>query len=145
LPSKREQVLAALVARVDAGFAATVRRNEALPERIPSEGLVIVRDGDPGEPDVTLNPRTEFYQHQVEFEALSTFAPDGSGEAALDLLLEHIAAALAADLSLGGLAENLRLGAPETGTLAIEGAAPTLTARLIGTVEYLVDDPLASA
>ena len=58
MPSKREQVLAALFARLDAELSATVRRNEALPERVPAEGLVILRDGDPGEPDVTLNPRT---------------------------------------------------------------------------------------
>ena len=114
------------------------------PERVPAEGLLILRDGDPGEPDVTLNPRTEFYQHRVELEALVTRAPDGSGDAALDALIESIAAALAPDASLGGLAENLRLGAPETGTLAIEGAAPILTARLIVTVEYLVSDPLAA-
>jgi hypothetical protein len=144
MPSKREQVLAALFAQLETGLPATVRRNEALPERVPAEGFVILRDGDPGEPDVTLNPRTEFYQHRVELEAVVTRAPDGSGDAALDALIESIAAALAPDPSLGGLAENLRLGAPETGMLAIEGAAPIVTARLDLTVEYLVDDPLAS-
>ena len=55
---------------------------------MPAEGLVILRDGDPGEPDITLNPRTEFYSHRVELEALVTRAPDGSGEAALDALIE---------------------------------------------------------
>jgi hypothetical protein len=50
-------------------LTATVRRNEVLPERVPDAGLVIVRDGDPGEPDVTLNPRNEFYSHRVEIEA----------------------------------------------------------------------------
>ena len=29
----------------------------------------ILRDGDPGEPDITLNPRTEFYSYRVEVEA----------------------------------------------------------------------------
>ena len=117
MPSKRERVLAALFAQLETGLSATVRRNEALAERMPAEGLVILRDGDPGEPDVTLNPRTEFFSHRVELQVLLTRTPDGGGEAALDLLLEDIAAALATDLSLGGLAENLRLGAPETGTL----------------------------
>ena len=144
MTSKREQVLSALHARLDAGLAAAVRRNEALPERVPAEGLVILRDGDPGEPDVTLNPRTEFYSHRVELEALVTRAVDGSGEAALDTLLEGIVATLTPDPSLGGLAENLRLGPPETGTLAIEGAAPIVTARLTLTVEYLLSDPLAA-
>jgi hypothetical protein len=60
MASKREQVLTALFARPAAELSATVRRNEALPERVPAEGLVILRDGHPAEPDVTLNPRTEF-------------------------------------------------------------------------------------
>ena len=145
MSSKREQVLAALFARIEAGLAAAVRRNEALPERIPTEGLVIVRDGEPGEPDVTLNPRTEFYSHRVGIEALIARLPDRSGEAALDALVAGVAAALATDPSLGGLAENLRLGPPETSTLVIEGATPILAAQLIVTVGYLVEDPLGSA
>ena len=140
MPSKREQVLAALFARFAAELSATVRRNEALPERVPAEGLLIMRDGDPGEPDVTLNPRTEFYRHRVELEALVTRAADSGGEEVLDELIENIAAAVSADPSLGGLAENLRLGPPDTGTLVIEGAAPILAARLIVTVEYLVGE-----
>ncbi|MGD9509241.1 MAG: acyl-CoA transferase [Geminicoccaceae bacterium] len=127
-----------------ASLSATIRRNEALPERVPAEGLMVLRDGDPGEPDITLNPRTEFYSHRVELEVLVTRAADGSGEAILDALIEDVAAALAPDASLGGLAENLRLGPPETGTLAIDGAAPILTARLTLTVEYLASDPLAA-
>ena len=111
---------------------------------MPDAGLVILRDGDPGEPDVTLNPRTEFYSHRVEIEAYMPRDPSGGGEAALDALLGSIGTALRIDPSLGGLAENLVPSAPETGALAIEGAAPILTARLIVTVECLVSDPLAA-
>ena len=115
MPSKREQVLAALHARLELGLPATVRRNEALPERVPAEGLVILRDGDPGEPDVTLNLRTEFYQPSRRARgAVRTLQSDGSGEAALDDLLRAIAAALAPDRSLGGEAENLTLAAPRS-------------------------------
>jgi hypothetical protein len=144
MPSQREQVLAAILQRLRAALPATVRRNEALPERVPAQGLVILRDGDPGDPDVTLNPRTEFFSHRVELEVLMTQPAAGGGEAALDALVQGTAAALAPDPSLGGLAENLRLGLPEIGTLAIEGAAPILTARLMVTVEYLASDPLAA-
>jgi hypothetical protein len=144
LPSRREQVLAALLLRLQSGLAATVRRNEVLPEKVPAAGLVILRDGDPGEPDVTLNPRTEFYSHRVELELFFTRPPAGGGEELLDALVADVHAALALDPSLGGLAENLTSSAPETGALAIEGAAPILTARLIVTVEYLVSDPLTA-
>ena len=141
--SRREQILTALLQRLQSGLA-TVRRNEVLPEKVPTAGLVILRDGDPGGPDVTLNPRTEFYSHRVEIEAYVPRDPSGGGEAALDALLGAIGAAFRIDPSLGGLTENLTPSAPETGALAIEGAAPILTARLIVTVEYLVSDPLTA-
>jgi hypothetical protein len=142
--SRREQIVAALNSALSAHLVATVRRNEVMPERVPAAGLVILRDGDPGEPDVTLNPRTEFYSHRVDLEAYMARDPSGGGEAALDALLGAIGTALRIDPTLGGPAENLVPSAPETGALAIEGAAPILTARLVVTVEYLVSDPLTA-
>ena len=142
--SLREQVLSALFQQVQRVPGATIKRNEVLPQAVPQGGLVIVRDGDPGEPDVTLNPRTEFYSHRAEVDAFVTLPADGGGEAALDGLLAAIGSALTADRSLGGLAENLKWSAPETSVLAIEAAAPILAARLTVTIEYLVSDPLAA-
>jgi hypothetical protein len=141
--TRREQILAALRQRLQSGLTATVRRNEALPEKVPAVGLVILRDGDPGEPDITLNPRTAFYSHRVELELFVTQPTAGGGEALLDALVADVGAALAPDPSLSGLAENLVVTAPETGVLAVEGAAPILTARLTVIVDYLVSDPLA--
>ena len=105
--SIREMVLTACFSRLASGVQATVRRNEALPERVPAEGLVVMRDGEPGEPHVTLNPRTEFYSHRVELEVFVTPSADGGGEETLDALTQAIAAALGTDPSLGGLAENV--------------------------------------
>ena len=144
MASHREQVLASLFARLQGVPDATVRRNEALPVSVPAGGLIILRDGDPGEPDVTLNPRTEFYSHRAEIEAFVTQAVGGGGEEELDALLSWLSARLNIDRSLGGLAENLSWSAPETSVLAIDGAAPILTARITVTIEYLVSDPLAA-
>jgi hypothetical protein len=93
---------------------------------------------------VTLNPRSEFYSYRAETEAFVTQAVSGGGKAALDGLLAEIGTALAADRSLGGLAENLFWSAPDRSVLAIEAAAPILTARLTVTIEYLVSDPLTA-
>jgi hypothetical protein len=141
--SKREQVLSALSGRLRTIPLAVVKRNEALPQAVPAAGLVILRDGEPGEPDVTLNPVHLFYSHRAEIEAFVPQPTAGGGEALLDALLGEIAAALAADRSLGGLVENLFWSAPEISVLAIEGAAPILCARIIVTLEYLTADPLA--
>jgi hypothetical protein len=142
--SLREQVLRTLFYGLRTVPSLTVKRNEALPQTVPAGGLVILRDGEPGEPDVTLNPRREFYSHRGEIEAYVTQPVGGAGEEVLDIFLAQIAAALALDRSLGGLAENLYLSAPETSVLLIEGAAPILTARLTVTIEYLVSDPLTA-
>jgi hypothetical protein len=144
MSSKRERVLSTLLERLRTVPGAVVKRNEALPSSVLAGGLVILRDGDPGEPDVTLNPRTEFFSHRAEIEAFVTQPAGGGGEAALDTLLAQIGAAFATDRSLGGLAENLFSSAPETSVLAIEGAAPILTARITVIIEYLVSDPLAA-
>lgn len=144
MSSRREAILGALFQTLDNALDANVRRSEVLPEKVPAAGLVILRDGDPGEPDVTLNPRTEFYAHRVEIEVYVPRDPTGGGEAALDQLLGAIGAALRVDETLGGLAENLTPSAPETGALALEGAPPMLTARIIVTIEYLVSDPLTA-
>ena len=109
---------------------------------VSADGLIILRDGDPGEPDVTLNPRTEFYSHRAEIEVFVTQPASGGGEDALDALLEQIGAVLAVDRSLGGLAEHLLCSAPVTDVMAIEGAAPILAARITITIDYLVGDPL---
>ena len=138
MPSKREQVLSALFDRLRSVGGAIVRRNEALPQTVPAGGLVILRDGEPGEPDVTLNPRTEFYSHRAEIEAFVTQPVGGGGEADLDTLVERIGAALRADPDLGGKAENLTLSAPAVEVEVIEGAVPILTARLSVVVDYVV-------
>jgi hypothetical protein len=52
MPTLRETILAALHARLSA-LPATTLRGEVLPERVPAEGLLILRDGKPGEPEVT--------------------------------------------------------------------------------------------
>lgn len=142
MTSHRESVLSVLHQTLSSGLVARVLRNEILPEKVASQGLVIVRDGEPGEPDVTLNPRTEFYAHRAEIEAYVPRPPTGGGEAGLDALIEAIARALRPDPSLGGLCETLNLSAPETNVLGMEGAAPFLGARLTVTLEYLVSDPL---
>ncbi|MDX5357464.1 MAG: hypothetical protein LPK12_06965 [Rhodobacterales bacterium] len=51
MPTTRETVLAALHARLQP-LAARTLRDEVLPERIPAAGLIILRDGQPGEPEV---------------------------------------------------------------------------------------------
>lgn len=142
--SKRENALSALSTLLQGMTGVSVRRNDVLPHVVPAGGLVILRDGDPGEPDVTLSPRTEYYAHRAEIEAFVAQPAGGGGEAALDGLLAAIGSALASDRSLGGTADHMVWSAPEFDVLAVEGSVPILAARITVTIEYMVSDPLAA-
>ena len=69
MPTPRETILAALHARLST-LPAFALRGEVLPERVPADGLLILRDGVPGEPEVTLSPLAYHYQHRAEIEAV---------------------------------------------------------------------------
>jgi len=86
-PTHRETILAALHTRLVA-LSATVLRGDVLPN-----GLLILRDGEPGEPEVTLSPLRYHYQHRAEIEAVVQGA---ARDAAFDTLTASIGAALSA-------------------------------------------------
>jgi hypothetical protein len=69
LPTPRETIVAALRTRLSA-LPATALRGDVLPERVPAEGLLILRDGDPGKPEVTLSPLRYYYRHRAEIKAI---------------------------------------------------------------------------
>ena len=140
MPSKRETILGALHARLQT-LATPVIRGEVLPERIPATGLIILRDGKPGDPEVTLSPLTYFYEHRAELEVV---IQAGSGRDVLfDALTASIGAALATDRSLGGLCDWVEAEAPEPVDLPIEGAAALKAAVIIVVLHYASPDPLS--
>lgn len=135
----RETILAALFARLQAVLASSLR-GETLPERIPTAGLLILRDGDPGDPEVTLSPLTYHYEHRAEVEAVVQGA---SRNEAFDSLCASIGMALAADRTLGGLCDWVETEAPRPVDLPIEGAAALKAAVITVVLHYASPDPLA--
>ena len=139
MPSKRETILAAVHAQLET-LTAPVLRGDVLPERIPTTGLIILRDGKPGEPEVTLSPLTYFYEHRAELEVV---IQAGTGRDALfDTLAADIGAALTADRTLGGLCDWVEAEAPEPVDLPIEGAAALKAAVITIVLHYATSDPL---
>lgn len=131
MPSIRETILSALYLQLQV-LDATVLRGEVLPERLPSAGLLIVRDGDPGEPEVTLSPLRYHYQHRAEIEAIVQGA---NRDATFDWLVVSVGAVIAADRTLGGLCDWVEAEAPQPVDLPVEGAA-SLKAGIIPIVLY---------
>ena len=139
MASKRELILATLHTRLQT-LAAPVLRGDVLPERIPATGLIILRDGKPGEPEVTLSPLTYFYEHRAELEVVIQ-AGDGR-DALFDALVASMGAALAGDRTLGGLCDWVEAEAPEPVDLLIEGAAALKAAVILVVLHYATSDPL---
>lgn len=140
MPSTRETILAALHARL-LPLAALVLRDGVLPERIPTTGLIILRDGQPGEPEVTLSPLRYHYQHRAELEVV---VQAGTGRAStFDDLITSIGAALEADRTLGGLCDWVEPEAPASVDLPVEGAAALKAAVITVMLHYTTTGPLA--
>ena len=140
MPTTRETILTALHARL-LPLTALVLRDEILPERIPSAGLIILRDGQPGEPEVTLSPLRYHYQHRADLEVV---VQAGTGRSnAFDTLIASIGTALEADRTLGGLCDWIESEAPASVDLPIEGAAALKAAIITINLHYTTTGPLA--
>ena len=141
MPTPRETILQALYALLQT-LPATALRGEVLPERVPTDGLMILRDGDPGDPEVLLSPLLYVYDHRTEIEVIVQAGDPAARDAALDTLLASIGAALTADRTLGGLCDWVEPEAPKPVDLPIEGAA-TLKAAVVPVIlTYATANPI---
>lgn len=139
MTSKRETVLSALFALLGSG-GVPVLRNEVLPETVPAAGLLILHDGEPGAPDVTLSPATWHYMHRAELDVFAERHSDR--DAHFDDILASVGALIAADRTLGGLCDWVEAEAPAPADLPLEGATGIKAAAVIIVLHYSTTDPL---
>ena len=86
--SETEQMLQAIEALLGAVTDAEVERNSAVPEKIPAGGLIMLRDGDPGEPEQALGGfATAYYRHDAYGTARGLLSAGESHVARLEI--EH--------------------------------------------------------
>ena len=138
--SKREVVLSALFAALAGVGGATVMRNASLPTRIPTAGLVILRDGTPGEPEVSLSPLTFHYEHAAVVEVI--VQGQATQDAQFDAICVAIGARLAANRTLGGLCDWLEGAAPDPTEIITEGGEPMKGAAVTITLTYSTNNPI---
>ena len=141
MPTPRETILTALAKLLRTVPHVPVLRGEVLPERIPPSGLMILRDGDPGEPSVTLSPLMYHYRHRAELEVIVQTGEDR--DARFDRLIGRIGAAIAADRTLRGRCDWVEAEAPEPVDLPVEGAASLKAAVVPIILHYATSDALA--
>ena len=141
--TKFEEILEAIKALLQTVPNAKIERNKAVPERIPAGGLIVIRDGNPGEPDTALGGfGGAYYSHNVEIELYVEEGDAMARDAAFDTLVQAVGAALESDPTLGGLAFGMTYGRPEIDTEGVTGAPAIKHGILAVTVEYETDSPL---
>ena len=141
--SQRENAIGALFAVLgQLSLGTTVKRNAALPERIADHAMAILRDGEMGEPEVSLSPLTYHWQHQVAIE-LFVADPDASTrDARMDGLLTELATLIETDRTLAGVVEYAEIGQPKFDELAPEGTSGIKACLLPVVLHYSSAGPL---
>lgn len=114
------------------------------PEKAPEEsenGIVVMTDGERGEPLITISPLQYEFEHKAELE----FSASGTGRNAIvDGLLLKLDAALATNRTLGGTVVDARvMEAPVIEERdQVEGAETIRWALVYVRLEYVTSSPV---
>lgn len=113
MASKRETALCALDTVLNNITGRKVgKRNQDFPDTVPAGGLFILRDGDAGEPEITLGVKQYTFTHYAEVDALVQRGKTEDRDTLMDELLQDLDSAISADPTLGGAVEYARAEAP---------------------------------
>lgn len=144
--SRRLDVLQAVKALIAAALPGAnvlgLDNDAAIPARPTPGGRVIVRSGDPGEPEIDLCPLTYNFEHEIPLELTGWNTPGRSSEAVLDAMMVPIGAAIEQDRTLGGLCTWIDARSPLTDDIFLEGATPEDRADLVIVATYATTNPL---
>ena len=128
--SKREQILQALFEKLQTLENIPIKRNETIPQVIPETGIVMLRDGKQGEPEIILSPPMCIFKHEAEVEVIVQAVKPEDRDKKLDEILVQIGVLLSSDVTLRGLTDYVYPKPPEILEEFIEGA-PTMKAAVI--------------
>ncbi len=145
MPTRHEAALGALFSLLEGVPGPKVLRNAELPQTVPAEGLIILRDGVIGAPeDVTLSPVSYAWRHRTELEVFVRGDDPASRSARLDDVISAVEQVIATDRTLGGVVDHCEAGAPEeVEDLAQEGAQSFRAAILPVILHYTSDASVA--
>lgn len=136
--SKREQAILALASALRSKNTFDVQRNTSIPTSAISNGLVVIRDGDSGQPEVTMSPTEYHYEHEIQLEV---FAVGQDLDLALDQLLGEIADCVEQDSTFGGAVDASHVTAPAF-DLTIDSSIRCKAASINVVVFYSTLSPL---
>jgi len=142
--SKSEAALDALKAAVQAGasLGTKVERNAVTADVIPDAGMIVVRDGDPGQPEITMSPVNYHYDHRAEVDILVQGGTEAQRDTRADTLRQAVSAAIVADRTLGGAVDWAEPQPAPPQLFGPDGGDPLKAATLTVVLSYATQDPL---
>ncbi len=144
MTSKPESVLQSLATLIDAGTTAAFERNASVPEKIPPEGLVILRDGNPGVADETLGGYDPvYYDHEAEIEIYVADGAQSSRDTLFDTIVKDIGIALRNDPDLSGAIFGMTYSRPDVTVEIIPGSHAVKSGAIPLLLEYEAASPLS--
>lgn len=138
---KSETILQALLAALStaAPAGAAVHRNVAVSLDVPPAGVLILRDGDAGDPEVLLSPLTFLFDHAAEIDVITE---GDDRDSRFDVLVTAVSGVLQADPTLGGLCDWAEARAPVPVDLAAAGTESFKAATLVVVLSYATTSPV---
>ena len=144
MTSTTETILQALATLVDNAVSAKFERNASVPEKIPAEGLVVLRDGNPGLPDEALGGfDNAYYEHEVEIEIYVADGAQNTRDGLFDDIVTAIGAALESDPDLSGLIFGMSYARPDVAVEIVPGSHAIKSGVLTLTLDYETPTPLS--
>jgi hypothetical protein len=147
--SKRHEVDQAVFALLKAGLpnydVAGLENGDERARRVNPIGSVVMRDGEPGEPEIDLSPVTYHYRHSIPVEIAASAPTEQDLRIVLDRMGREIGALIAADRFLGdlvGYIEVTALSMADLVGIAGPGAQTIKGATFEIIASYSTDTPL---
>lgn len=144
MTSTSETILQSLAALLDAGTTAKFERNASVPEKIPAEGLLVLRDGNPGVADETLGGfDAVYYEHEIEIEIYVAEGRQNTRDEKFDDLVVEIGAVLIANPTLSGLIFGMTYSRPDVSIEIIPGSHAVKSGVMSIVMDYEAPTPLS--
>lgn len=117
-------------------------RDAAFPERVPEDGLIVVRPGTPGEPTIDLCPVSYNWERRIAVE-IATLSGDVDAQDQMNVALVTLGEAIMADRFLGGLVDWLDATANGIEDSSGPGTAAHAFCEVSVIATYATNNPLA--
>lgn len=136
------QVVNALSQKLETIKDVAFKKNVSIPQKIPTEGIIILRNGKCEITEIILSPVSYVLELRPELEILVQNINDDKRHKQLEKIIAQVSDCLNADFSLSGNVDYLRLEPPEYSEENIDGAPPIVVAVIPIIIEFVSNNPL---